>query len=158
MAKKKQSWGPGDCFGIPLSDGRLMLGQVIRFERDALMSVSCAVFDQYFTPDSLVPIPDPERVICAQYITTDLLDQGVWKVIANHPIAIPEALYPRKKPTSSGYVGATVEGSGIIMHFANAYAGLAAWDRYFDPQYLDKLLIEPGKKPTELLYKKDLKQ
>lgn len=156
MAKKKQTWGPGDCFGIPLIDGRMMLGQVIRFEREALMSVSCALFEQYFDPSAPSPIPSAQRVVCAQYITKDLLDNGVWKIIANHPIAIPEDLYPRKKPTSSGYIGATVIGSGNIVHFANAFAGLAAWDRYFDPQYLDKLLIDPAKKPTHLLYKKDI--
>ncbi|HEY0978268.1 MAG TPA: hypothetical protein VGE21_12425, partial [Flavobacteriales bacterium] len=146
------------CFGIPLSDGRLMLGQVIRFEREALMSVSCVLFEQYFASGSMAPTPDPESVVCAQYITPDLLDRGVWRTTANHPIAIPEELYPRKKPTSSGYIGATVEGSGIITHFANAFAGLAAWDSYLDPQYLDKLLIEPGKKPTHLLYEKDVPQ
>ena len=50
-------------------------------------------------------------------------------------------------------IGINTEGSAIIDDFIKAYFSLAPWDDWHDPEYLDKLLISPDKKPENLIYK-----
>lgn len=44
-------------------------------------------------------------------------------------------------------------GIPIEDDFIKAYFSLALWDDWHDPEYLDKLLISPDKKPENLIYK-----
>ena len=44
-------------------------------------------------------------------------------------------------------------GIPIEDDFIKAYFSLAPWDDWHDPEYLDKLLISPDKKPENLIYK-----
>jgi len=45
-----------------------------------------------------------------------------------------------------------MQGSGNMREFVNAFYGLAPWNGYFDPNYFDKLLIDPSKRPKNLLF------
>lgn len=44
-------------------------------------------------------------------------------------------------------------GIPIEDDFIKAYFSLAPWDDWHDPEYLDKLLISPDKKPENLIIK-----
>jgi len=46
-----------------------------------------------------------------------------------------------------------IVGSANIAEFLNAYYGLVPWDDWADPNYLDKLLISPDKKPKNIIFK-----
>jgi hypothetical protein len=85
------------------------------------------------------------------FSTRDLLDDGVWPVVGNRPVAVPKKLFLWEHTRSSGWVGAKVIGSGIPNELLDAFRGLAPWDAYKDPAYLDGLLVSPAKKPTPRL-------
>ena len=61
--------------------------------------------------------------------------------------------HPCEPLRASGFIGATITGSGIVDDFVNAFHGLAPWDDWHDPRYLDTLLLDPSKKPRGLVYK-----
>ena len=87
------------------------------------------------------------------FVTRDLLDDGVWRVIAKRPVAIPRSQLPYESLRQNGYVGAEVNGSGIVNEFLDAFYGLGPWDDWHDPTYLDQLLVSPEKKPSRLVFK-----
>lgn len=149
--KQTQRWSAGDWFGIPLSDGSRLLGQVLSAEPVVLNSVSCALFDQRF--QDVAPPPEVKCLFTALLTTRDLLDSGHWTVVGAGPIDVPRDRYPYESLRSSAFVGAKVIGSGNVAEFANAYCGLTPWDDWADPLYLDHLLISPDKKPAVVVYK-----
>ncbi len=155
--KKKPSkkWEVGSVFLVPLSDGDYAVGQVIGYEYEALGSVVC-VF-------SNLKLSDPEQeiafgaadIISALFVTTDALDRGSWEV-AGKTSAIPvQSFFDIRALKRNDFIGVTVRGSGIVRQFLNAYFGLAPWDCYYRPDYLDELLLSPEKKPSSLRYKSD---
>lgn len=153
MARKhKQVWKPGDCFFVPLLDGSFLVGQVLSVEPFVLNSVACALFDQRADGKAL-PKPELGRLISTLFTTRDLLDSGDWKIFATFPVGVPREHRPFEELRELGFVGAKVIGSGIVNEFANAYCGLAPWDDWADPNYLDRLLLRPELKPRDLWYK-----
>lgn len=156
MGKRKQNWSAGDCFAIPLRDGRFMLGQVLRDEREGLPKVSCALFNTILDSTSSRAEPKLEHAIAILFTTADLLDRGYWKVVQTTSVVVPQSLFPFESLRKVGFVGAKTYGSGNVNHFANAFLALDPWDDSADPEYLDKLLLSPDKKPSTLLFKKDM--
>jgi hypothetical protein len=148
-----QRWAAEDCFAIPLADGGNLLGQVITSEPAILNSVRCALFDQRFL-DDLSPSPDHTRIFSIVLTTRDLLDSGVWKVIRRVSVEEQKIAFSVDTLRKTAFDGAKVIGSRNIGEFANAYCRFAPWDDWADPQYLDRLLISPEKKPADLIYKK----
>ena len=59
--------------------------------------------------------------------------------------ATPETCTERQPDPISPYGG----------EFANAFCGLYEWDKWANPNYLDKLLISPEVKPKDLRYVSD---
>ena len=153
--KKKQRWKLGDVFAIPTMDGRLVPGQIIGREAEVLNSVTIALFDQQVDHVSKIDTADLAEVMVFSvlFVTRDLLDSGVWSIAANRPIRIPQDKFPYEEKRECGFIGAKVIGSAIVTKFVNAYFGLAPWDDWKDPNYLDKLLISPEKKPTGIILK-----
>ena len=49
-------------------------------------------------------------------------------------------------------MGAKVVGSANVGALCDAFYGLARWDDWKDPEYLDKLLLSPEKKPRGVRY------
>lgn len=43
--------------------------------------------------------------------------------------------------------------AGIVRQFLNAAFGLAPWDDWKDPSYLDSLLLDPATRPAKVVYK-----
>lgn len=149
---KRQKWGPGDLFAVPLLDGSFLLGQVLAHEPQAMNGVSCALFDQRFNNNN-APRPAIDAIFSILLVTRDLLDRGVWQIVGNSPIDVPRSAFPFENLRPAGFVGATIRGSRIVNEFANAFCGLHPWDDWANPDYLDGLLISPAKKPKHLVTK-----
>lgn len=156
MSDTSQKWKIGDVFTVQTADTRHVLGQVIGREAEILNSVSVAFFDLRFESwrdaANVQDLP-LDRLFASLLTTRDLLDSGEWRVVCNRASTIPSSLFPYESLRTSGFVGARIIGSGNVNEFLDAFYGLAAWDDWHDPNYLDGLLISLEKKPANLLYK-----
>jgi hypothetical protein len=158
---RRQLWQIGSMFKIPQSDGTASLGQVVGCESAVLNSVTCAFFDVKVPATCPPNSPPPltwELLIACLFTTQDLLKNGTWVVIGHSEAVLPSKFLPYEETRVQGWVGAKVHGSGNVMSFLNAYFGLALWDDWADPNYLDRLLIHPSKKPAVLRFKQDPKR
>lgn len=118
-------------------------------------SVSCALYNikvPETCPPEAAPLPSSGSLIACLFTTHDLLRKGVWTVIGHAPPQIPSDQLPYEDRRSSGWIGARMHGSGIVRRFLNAYYRLEPWDDWADPKYLDALLIDPSKRPKDLIY------
>jgi hypothetical protein len=155
MGKRRQRWQVGDVFLVRTKDGLDVVGQIVGRESTVLNSVSCAFYDKRLQDGDdidVVELPGT-RVFSVVFVTRDLLDNGTWRVVSHRPVTIPRNWLPYEHLRESGYVGAKVIGSRIVGEFLNAFYGLAPWDDWKDPAYLDGLLISPDKKPAKLVLK-----
>jgi hypothetical protein len=151
---KRAKWNVGDLFLVPQSDAFSSLGQVLSYEASALNSVLCAFYDIRFTARGPEELPEElleGDLISIQFTTRDLLDSGVWKVVGHRKPANLRMFPQLESLRACGFVGAEVTGSGIILKFLDAYYGLHPWDAWYEPDYLDKLLIHPDRKPKNLV-------
>lgn len=146
--RRRQEWGPGSVFLLPLADGRWCVGQVIG--RGILRSTWIVLFD-LVVASSDVPALTDERIFASIMVTTDLLDSGQWRVAGSAPEPGSDWLAGHVALQEAGYVGATIRGSGNVEEFVNAFYGLVPWDDWYVPNYLDAFLVSPEKKPTERL-------
>jgi len=154
MPRSKQDWQVGDVFVVPLRDRSLVVGQVVGQEPEVLNSATVAFFDHRVSDEKEVqesPLPRPSTVFAALFVTRDLLDSGDWPVVAHGRVDLPSALLPYENLRDRGFVGAKVIGSGIVEDFLSAFYGLAPWDDWKDPNYLDGLLLSHDKKPVDRL-------
>lgn len=153
MARARVCWNEGSIFLVPLSDGRSAVGQVLRRTPRALNSAICAFYDLRVFPRAKVAPEDldVQRLISLLFVTTDLLTYGVWPLVGEAPPRHLERMTRLPALEKASYVGAKVIGSGNVREFLEAYDGLRPWDDYADPQYLDKLLVSPDKKPTRVV-------
>ena len=153
---RKQDWKLGDVFLVETKDGLKVIGQIVGQEKEVLNSASCAFFNIRVKDANdvanLKELPN-SRVFSIQFVTRDLLDDGVWRIVKQLPISVDNSQLPFETLRSAGFVGAKVIGSGIINEFLNAYYGLVPWDDWKDPAYLDRLLLSVDKKPTKLILK-----
>ena len=149
---KRQRPKIGDIFSIELSDGDYATGQVVGREREVLNSITCAFFNAKLAQPAH-NLSSAGTLMSCLFVTADLLNRGKWAIAANEPTSIGEEEQPYENLRSKGWVGAKMIGSGIVEEFLNAYHGLAYWDDWHDPAYLDALLINPSAKPTQLKLK-----
>ncbi len=156
MAKrKKQKWGVGDIFLVPLADGTFSLGQVIGQEKEALNSAVC-IFSatKVLSPeDNAIINLDLDSVVSALFVTPDLLHSGDWPVVANSVSVPVEEYFDMSALKAGGFVGTKIVGSGIVIKLMEACFGLYPWNGFFEPDYLDQLLLSPDKKPNGVIYK-----
>ena len=155
MATQRQRWQVGDLFKIALSDGSAALGHIVAREAEVLNSVTCALFDikvPESCPPECPPFPGEEALIACLFTTHDLLNRGTWPIIGQVASQLPISCFPFEDCRKKGWVGAKVIGSGNVRTFLDAFYRLAPWDDWADPNYLDRLLISPQKKPKNLIY------
>ena len=155
MGRRKQAWKIGDVFLVQNADGQFSAGQIVGREADVLNSVTVALFRKRFS--------EPEEAECAElteddaisivFTTRDLLDSGDWSVIGTRRILIRHDVLPHENLRAKKFVGAKVYGSGIVMKFMDAFFGLAPWDDFHDPRYLERLLLSIDLKPQQLVLK-----
>jgi hypothetical protein len=143
----------GSVFLIPLSDGGQAVGQVTAYEPAMLNSVSC-ILTSLRTWAPGVSIPE-SSVIASLFTTYDLLTNGRWEILGNAAIPITQADLPYERLRSAGWVGAKMTGSRNVEAFVNAWFGLAPWDDWADPNYLDRLLFRGVGRPATATFKED---
>lgn len=151
--KKKKKWVIGDVFLIPLADGKYSVGQVVAQDKEALNSVVC-VFSVEKVEDAGENVSlNSDSIVSALFTTPDLLDSGDWPVVGNEPPVSIDNFIDMKKLKSEGFLGVKIIGSGVVIKFMDACFGLYPWDGFFEPDYLDKLLLSSDKKPSGVIYK-----
>lgn len=153
--KKNQRWAVGDLFHIPLSDGTFSVGQVVGIEPEAMNSAVCAFFSIQYKPAplELKKAFTEHDLISVLFVTRDLLDSGVWHVFSSST-ALPTTPYlDISRLRMTGFVGVKIIGAGIVTMFMEAYFGLYPWNGFYEPDYLDRLLVSPAKKPKHLTSK-----
>jgi len=156
MKTRAKTWDIENIFAIPLKDGTYTLGQVVGREKEVLNSITCAFYKTRFNDLELKDIsiiPNISDLLSVQFVSPDLLKSRKWVVLGKEKVNIPKAHFPYEETRKNGWVGAKVIGSGIMVHFLNAYYGLEPWDMMYKPDYFDKLLINNELKPSDLLYK-----
>jgi hypothetical protein len=154
MGRKRIVWKAGDNFVVPLADDTLAQGQVLGYELHALDSAICAFSSRRFqtVPPALGPIAE-STLIAVLFVTRDLLDRGRWPIVDNASVPSWQRFLNVEGLRRKGFVGAKIYGSGIVADFLSAYHRLLPWNAYFDPNYLDELLLSPDLKPANLLLK-----
>ena len=148
--KEKDRMEPGDNFLAPLNDGTCSQGQVPSYEPQAMNSAVCAFSS--LRHGGLDPIPD-ESLIAILFVTRDLLDSGRWHTVNNGPMIPWEDRIDIGARRKEDFIGTKIQGSFNAATFLNAYHKLLPWNAYFDPEYLDKLLISRDRKPADVLLK-----
>lgn len=152
--KQVQAWNPGDVFVIEQRDGLCSVGQVIELILKNV--VSCAFYDIRMSCDKAVgPFELHIRhLIAALSVSREQLDFAKWKVVAHQPVVVDHELWPNEEFRAERWIGAKIYDASIVEKLLNAYNGLMPWDDWYDPEYLDKLLASPEKKPKHIVYKK----
>jgi Immunity protein 26 len=157
MAKSKQKWRIGDVFTIATTDRRFAIGQIIGQEPDLMRSVTVALFDERYgtlREAGEKAKCDPANLFAILFVTVNHLESGDWHIVGHRSATVDSRFSPHEQTRIAGFVGAKVVGSGIVNDFVEAFYGLAPWDDWKDPHYLDSLLISTGVKPVDrLVYK-----
>lgn len=152
MRKKKRDFSPGDIFLIPLINGKFSVGHVL--DQRMINTVRIALYNEIVefpekvTSDQLCNL---KNLISLIEVTKEQLVYGVWRIIGNKTTNIPYSEFPNEKFRLSKWVGSTVYDAGLAEDFINAYFSLKPWDDWFNPNYLDKFLIDINKKPKHLI-------
>lgn len=150
--KKRQRPKEGDVFAVRLDDGSYALGQMLGHEPQALNSFGCAFYDLRSTGVPVLPPALPQdKLIAVLLITPDLLKRGHWPIVGQQPITTPLSVRPYEKYREKRWVGAKIIGSANVAALLNAFYGLALWDKFHDPNYLDGLLLDPALKPKNVV-------
>lgn len=156
---RKQQWRSGDFFVIPLADDSYCIGQVVATEPLTLKNApGCTFFNHRVKsiPADVPGVLNDGTLVAALYVTRDLLDSGVWRVFAHGNPPEVQSYFPNILALrEAGFVGQRIHGSGIVRKLMNALNGLHPWDAFFEPDYLDKLLWSPDRKPSAVRYKRD---
>lgn len=153
--KKKQIWDIGDFFTVPLADGSFSLGQVVGREPDAMNSAICAFFARSYDvfPEGVDDLPIASELVSMLFVTRDLLDSGDWKVFAKGETFDAAPYIDITTLRECGFVGIRIIGSGIVIKLMGAFYGLLPWNGFYEPDYLDRLLVSPDKKPLKVVLK-----
>lgn len=154
MRKKKKEIMKGDIFIIQLNDNSVTVGQFLdnRYPNTARI----ALFNERFKFNEKLEIDNLcnlKNLISLVECTLEQLKYGVWEVIGNKKNEIDPSRYPNEEFRKNNWIGSQVSDAGLIEDFVNAFYGLIFWDDWFDPNYLDKFLLDSSKKPSNLLIK-----
>ncbi|NGY03668.1 Imm26 family immunity protein [Solimonas terrae] len=145
--RRKQKWGVGDVFEVPLRDGSAAIGQVIALEPGAMKCPICAFYAEKWR-DDVSPKLIESDLIAVLFVTPDLLDSGVWTIVGSRLAIKPDRFVALDELRRSNFVGLRIIGSGIVRELVEAFDGLIPWDRYHDPNYLDGLLAPGRSRPS----------
>jgi len=136
----RQKIKEGDIFEISLENGEKAFGQVLSIEPKALNSLGLALWEPSTLCYTETLAKSPVAVLL---VTPDLLKRGSWPIIGNTSPVVISYQRPYEQLRSTGWVGARIIGSGTVVEFMKACAGLRPWNKWADPRYLDELLF-PG--------------
>ncbi|MGQ0827329.1 MAG: Imm26 family immunity protein [Bacteroidota bacterium] len=153
--RKKKIWNNGDIFLVPLKNGKFSVGQVLDLQTPN--TVRCALYNEIVDDISNLNIANyckEDHLISLLACSRENLDYGEWKVVGNNPIKISKDRYPNEKYRNNKWDGSSFYSAPVVDSFLNAYNALKPWDDYFDPNFLDELLVDRSMKPINLIYKK----
>jgi len=146
----RQRFSVGDALEVPVGDGcGPSLGQVIDIIPEALNAVGCAFWVER-NGNAARQVKSPP--ISVLLVTPDLLKNKTWQVVGNAAASIPIGARPYERFRTARWVGAKVIGSATVREFLQACRGLADWDDWADPRYLDSLLFPGTPIPIEARY------
>lgn len=151
--RKRQKWKDGDLFLVPLADSGRVLGQAL-FSPGPLYSVLCAFTLRRTAPEWNLTQPKMEEVVAIQFVTCvalDFHDVGYWAVVGHAPVLDFRPAVDLEEHQARRFIGTKVFDAGILMDFLDACFALAPWDPYLDPEFFDKLLLSPDRKPSNLV-------
>jgi hypothetical protein len=156
-SKRKQEWKIGDYFTVQLSDKSFSIGQVVARDPLTLKNAPICAFFRYRLkdiPQQIEQHKDDAELVAILFVTRNHLDSGDWKVFsAGNPLSPKEYFPDIEDRREKGFVGTKIIGSAIVMKLLDAYFGLYPWDGFFEPDYLDKLLVSPDRKPEKVMLK-----
>lgn len=155
MKGKKVTWQPNDVFAVPLLNGNYAIGHIL--DQRLMNAVRIALYDETIKDLDNIELKgliNNDDLISLIEVTREQLDYGVWKTIGNKQTNIPIEKYANEQFRTNKWINSIVRDAAIAEDFLNAYHGFLPWDKYYDPNYFDKILISPSKKPRHLIYKK----
>ena len=150
--RKKQAWAVGDVVIIPQKDGQFVPCQLLDHVMENVVGVS--LYEMRLARGDEVPDLGSIQPISILLTTRDLLDEGMWEVVGRQEVAVSQERRPYERFRSADWIGAKVQGAGIVRQFLDACFGLDPWDDWKDPDYLDALLLDPTRRPAGIVYKK----
>lgn len=150
--RKRIDFKSGDIFTVPLMDNRFTLGQVLDQRWPNVVRI--ALFDK--TIDRLQEIDITEfcksdNLISLVEVTKEQLAFGAWKIVGNKEVNIPISKYPNEQFRNNQWIGSITYDAALAEDFLNAFYALIPWDDWYDPHFLEKLLIDISKKPQNLI-------
>ncbi|MBK9247533.1 MAG: hypothetical protein IPM69_05335 [Ignavibacteria bacterium] len=153
MPKRKIKWNDGDVFAIPLEDGSFSLGQIL--DLMTVNIVRIALYDEKIIDIQNLNLElycKMENLISLVTSTREQLDYNIWKIIGNKEQVVPVKMFPYEDKRDNGWIGATTFDAAIIEDFVNSFYGFLPWDDWYDPNFLDEILVDINKKPLKLIY------
>ena len=147
-------WKQNDVFVIPLKNKYYAVGHVL--DQRMVNTVRVALYSEVITDFDfdLASITDIKNLISLIEVTREQLDYGVWKIIGNKHTSIPTEKYANEHFRKNKWINSITHDAALAEDFINSFHGLLPWNDWHNPNYLDDYLIEPSKKPTNLMYKK----
>ncbi len=151
--RKKTKWNNGAVFAIPLKDGSFGIGQIVSLMMPNV--VYCTFFDIHInTVPNDVPEINKEDAISCIAVSREQLDYAIWPIIGYVDILCKKGEFQNENYAANGYIGAKTYDAAIAEDFLSSYYSLLPWDDWYDPNYLDALLLSKKKKPKTLKYKR----
>jgi hypothetical protein len=153
---KKAKPSVGDFFYIKLEETTFVIGQVLLIPSVGLPKYLCSFYGQRF---SQVPSTNnlaelkKSNIIAIIFVTPESLKGGSWPVFANAEPTGVDLRRDLSQLIENNYIGCTIIGSGIVDEFMLAWHGLAIWNDWHNPSYLDGLLLPGVKRPENVKMK-----
>ena len=153
MARKKIKWGIHQLFLVPQRDGKYSTGVTL----DLILPniITCAFFDERVSNRDDIIISNyakEDKLIALLSVSREQLDYGVWPIIGESSFRVARSRIPNEEYRSKGWIGTKSYDAALVEDFLDAFYKLSPWDDWYDPNYLDKYLISPDKKPKDLIY------
>lgn len=153
MAKKIR-WKEGDVFTIPLLNKNFSVGHVLDLQMPNIVRI--ALYDEIIDIKKydITKLCNYDKLISLIATSREQLDFGVWKIIGFREQQIPVSKFPNERFRNNGWIGAIHYDAAVAEDFINSFYALLPWDDWGNPDFLDKLLYDSNKKPTNLIYLK----
>ena len=99
-----------------------------------------------------------DEVVSIQFVTTvalDFHDLDYWPIVGHASVLDFEPVVDLDGRRARGFIGTNILDAGILMNVLDVCFALATWDFHADPEYFDKILLSPDRKPKKLIHKAD---
>jgi len=150
---KKQTWQAGDLFTIELEDGSFALGLVLLSDLNTFDGPLCVFSSSKYEHPNKNPEITLKDAVSIVFTSSDQLDKAAWKVVGRQNIDLYKQYFCKYLKEDFSMIGIEIIGSGIIRRFMDACFGLYPWDGFFNPAFLDDLLLPGINRPDLIILK-----